>query len=35
MQKEQLEPKYLIILHLKDFLKYKCEVYMKQPCTPP
>jgi hypothetical protein len=22
-------------LHLKDFLKYKCELYLKQPWTPP
>jgi len=22
-------------LHLKDFLRYKCELYLKQPLTPP
>ena len=22
-------------LHLKDFLKYRCELYLKQPLTPP
>jgi hypothetical protein len=27
--------KKLDYLHLKDFLKYECELYLKQPLTPP
>ena len=27
--------KKLHYLHLKDFLKYECELYLKQPLTPP
>jgi hypothetical protein len=27
--------KKLNYLHLKDFRKYECELYMKQPLTPP
>ena len=27
--------KELDYLHLKDFLKYECELYLKQPLTPP
>ena len=27
--------KELAYLHLKDFLKYECELHLKQPLTPP
>ena len=27
--------KHLDYLHLKDFLKYKCQLYLKQPLAPP
>ena len=30
-----LTRKKLDDLHLKDFLKYECELYLKQPLTPP
>jgi len=30
-----LSGKKLDYLHLKDFLKYECELYLKQPLTPP
>jgi hypothetical protein len=30
-----LRKKQDYLLHLKDFPKYKCELYLKQPLTPP
>ena len=30
-----LSGKKLSYIHLKGFLKYKCELYLKQPLTPP
>ena len=30
-----LSKKKLDYLHLKEFLKYECELYLKEPLTPP